>query len=54
MDKTFDVWREDNCIWIADLRIPIGPEVERSASLKHLVPEQARELIEALQEVLKR
>ncbi|KKN14738.1 hypothetical protein LCGC14_0992910 [marine sediment metagenome] len=51
MDKTFEVRREDNCIWIRDMRKP--GDWLTGDTVTHVVPEQAQELISALQEVLK-
>ena len=52
MDNTFEVTREGSCIWVKDLRVP--PEEGTSeAGVKHLIPEQAQELIDKLQAVLK-
>ncbi len=49
MEKTFEVTREDNCIWIKDLRIP--EELNQQAAVKHITPQQARELVDALDAV---
>ncbi|KKK60932.1 hypothetical protein LCGC14_3019390 [marine sediment metagenome] len=46
--RTFEVTREDSCIYINDLRIVGEPH-----NPKHILPFQARELIAALEEVLK-
>ena len=51
MDKTFEVTRADECIWITDLRVPEECGLEK-ARVKHIVPEQARELIEELNKVV--
>lgn len=48
MDKTFEVTRSDRCIYIRDLRTTD----EQVPNPKHIVPEQAEELIRELQEVL--
>lgn len=49
MEKTFEVTREDNCIWIRDLRVP--EEMNSQAAVMHIVSEQAHELLEGLQRV---
>ena len=53
MDKTFEVGRKDNCIWIRDLRNPEEEGSTGDPAMMHVIPEQAKELISALQEVLK-
>ena len=49
--KTFKVSREDDCIWIEDLRRTADPEF-KDDSVTHTVPEQAEELIHKLQSVI--
>ena len=44
MDDTFKVTREDNCVWIEDLRDNL---------IRHIVPDQAQELADKLKEILK-
>lgn len=43
MEKTFQVTREDNCIWIKDLR---------DGMVRHIVPEQAEELRKAIEKAI--
>lgn len=50
---TFEVTREDNCIWIQDLRVPQELEAKcPGIAVKHVVPEQAAELMHKLRGVM--
>lgn len=49
--KTFNVTREDNCIWVEDLRRTADPEL-KADSVTHITPSQAVELVKSLSEVV--